>query len=160
MSCLMFHCQLFCTCHSFKSTFAHENPCKNLYCSKFANKNTSVCRDLTLLHLPQKHSVQEQRVFLWAGGPHPAAWRDVQRAEVQCQGGEVTEPCPSRYPNPGRAGTVCQHSGCGHLSQRLPPARGVTLPENAYEVPLRLTPSQRQADARTRKARPVPQWGI
>ena len=84
----------------------------------------------------------------------------MQRAEVQCQGGEVTEPCPSRYPIPGRAGTVCQHSGCGHPSQRLPPARGVTLPENAYEVPLRLTPSQRQADARTRKARPVPQWGI
>ena len=31
MSRLMLHCQLFCTCHTFKSNFAHETPCEKCY---------------------------------------------------------------------------------------------------------------------------------
>lgn len=139
MSALLPRCRLF-TLVTLKSNLAHESQRKMLCSSRFANKNTYVCRDLTLPHLPLRstgfcHPDVRVKGLPVAGGPHPGAWRDVQWAEVQCQRARSQSPAPQGTPTPGQAGGGCR--ALRRMWAALPrlPLTGDALPEETYEDP-------------------------
>lgn len=134
---------------------------KMLCSSRFANKNTYVCRDLTLPHLPLKHRGFSHPVRKSKGSSRGQVAPTLEPGGM-CSGQRYSvREARSQSPAPQGTPPLARQAGAASSQDVGSPPKGC-LPHwgsPCQKRPMR-TPSQRQADARTQKAKPVSQWGI